>query len=156
MREVLPEQVARARHLDSKAGTTAGFCATALALNLALGTSLLKRDLGSCGGTLIHVFFGLAVLALAAAALAAVFGGLRPMGFKDLDNDQIDAYSDRPKVVTAPVELRMTWLRTMTEMAMSARKAGDDKAKWSRRATTLLSLGVVGVIGQASTLLLAS
>ncbi len=156
MREVLSEQVARARHLDTKAGTAAGFSATALALNLALGSTLLKRDLGSVGGTAIHISFGVAVLFLGAAALTAIYAGLKPMGFDDLHEEAIDSYGARPKVITPPAELRLTWLQNLTKMALSARKTGDSKATWGTVVAILLIAGVLGVAGQAATLVVAS
>jgi hypothetical protein len=152
IREVSAEQRARGRHLDLKTGTLAGFAATALTLNATLGRPLLVADLGSVGSASATAAFLLAVLAFGLAAGFAVVGGLRPMGHDDLTEEQIDAYSDRPKVITPVPDLQMTWLRTMTEMALSDRAAADAKAAWARRSTWLLAAGLVGAAGQAVTL----
>ncbi len=156
VREVSAEQRARARHLDSKIGTLAGFGATALTLNTTLGRPLLEADLRSGATVVVTVSFLVAVVAFALAATVAVIGGLRPMGHDDLTDAQIDAYSDRPKVVTPAADLRMTWLRTMTDMARSDRSAADAKAKLARTATVLLGIGLLGVVGQAVTLAFSS
>jgi hypothetical protein len=92
----------------------------------------------------------------AASVLAAVVGVLRPSGTDDLDETAIDGYADRPKVITPPPELRETWLQTVKEMALSDRKAGDAKAKWSNIGVVLLALGIVGLLVQAVTLGIAS
>jgi hypothetical protein len=156
MNAVIAEQRARARHLDTKTGTIAGFCATALTLNVALGLPLLREDLGATGETLARLSFGIAVAALAIAAMVAVFGVMKPMDHDDLDEDGIDAYSNRPKVITPPEELRMTWLRTLTSMAISDRAAADAKSRRSTAAVVFLALGVLGIVGQAGTLLAMS
>jgi energy-converting hydrogenase Eha subunit A len=152
VREVSAEQRARARHLDSKTGTLAGFAATALTINATLGRPLLEADLPRGASTVVTASFIVAVVALGMAAGVAVLGGLRPMGHEDLTEAQIDAYSDRPKVVTPAPDLRMTWLRTMTEMTQSDRVAADAKARFAQVATVLLGIGLLGVLGEAVTL----
>ncbi|MGH2839726.1 MAG: hypothetical protein ACRDKY_02740, partial [Solirubrobacteraceae bacterium] len=151
MKDVSAEQRARARHLDAKTGTLAGFSATILTLTVALGRPLLAEDLRGAGNMLIEVFFMITVIALTLAALAAIGGVLRPMGHYDLEESQIDAYSDRPKVITDPAELRMTWLRTVTDMALSDRAAGSAKSKFAVAAVVLLIVGLLGDAGQAIT-----
>lgn len=152
MREVSAEQRTRARHLDTKTGTIAGFCATVLTLNVTLGRPLLEANVSDCERTIIRWLFLVGSLALALAALVAVAGVLSPMGHQDLTNEQIDAYSDRPKMTTPPEQLRETWLRTMTDMAISDRKAGEAKGKRAKWAVWLLALGLICVAGEAVTL----
>jgi hypothetical protein len=156
MREVSAEQRARARHLDTKTGALAGFCATVLTLNVALGQPLLKMKLAPDAHSAIRILFLIASLLLALAALIAVAGVLRPMGHDDLTEEQIDQYSDRPKVITPPEELRMTWLRTVTDMTISDRKAGGAKSIRSNAAVIALVLGLLAVAGEALTLFFAS
>jgi hypothetical protein len=156
--EVANEQRGRNRHLDTKAGSIAGFSATALTLNLTLGRPLLLqpfRASGSAHGVIRDAFIASAAL-FAAAVLAAVVGVLRPTGTHDLDETAIDAYADRPKVITAPSKLRETWLQTLTAMALSDRKAGNTKARWSNVGVVLLALGILGLLVQAITLGIAS
>lgn len=152
VREVSSEQRARGRHLDSKTGTLAGFAATALTLNATLGRPLLAADLPAFASAAVTVSFVVAVVALGAAAGVAVVGGLRPMGHDDLTEAEIDAYSDRPKVVTPAEDLRMKWLRTLTDITLSDRAAADAKARFAAVATVLLAVGLLGVLGQAVTL----
>lgn len=156
MREVSAEPRARARHLDTKTGALAGFCATVLTLNVTLGQGLLNAKLGSGAHSAIRIEFLLASLLVGLAALVAVGGVLRPMGHDDLTEEQIDAYSDRPKVITAPADLRMTWLRTVTDVTISDRKAGGAKSFWSTIAVIPLVLGLLAVAGEALTLFVAS
>lgn len=152
--DVMEEQRARSRHLDTKCGALAGFCVTALTLNVVLGRPVLAEDLGSVGDVIVEVSFVVASAALAGAAIIAVWAG-RPMGFDDLTEQQIDAYSDRPKVITDPEDLRMTWLRTLSVMTESSRSLGDKKAKHSIRSVRLLLVGVVAIATLAVTLVFA-
>lgn len=152
MRDVSAEQRARARHLDTKTGTLAGFAATALTLNATLGRPLLSAEASSNCMSTIRAFFVVSVVALALAVLIAVGGVLRPMGHADLDEDAIDGYSDRPKVTTDPQDLRMTWLRTVTEITKSDRKVGNAKSLMATISVLLLAIGVLGVVGEALTL----
>jgi hypothetical protein len=152
MKEVSAEQRARARHLDTKTGTLAGFAATVLTLNATLGRPLLEARLPEAAASRVESFFTISVITLALAALVAVVGVLRPMGHKDLDEEQIDAYSDRGKVNTDPEDLRMTWLRTVTEMTISDRKAGTWKSRLGNVAVVCLAIGLCGVAAQAVTL----
>lgn len=156
IREVSAEQRARARGLDAKAGSLAGFCGTVLTLQVTLGQAVLKARVTSSAHSAIRILFLVASVCLAIAALIAVFGLLKPMDHRDLTEEQIDQYSDRPKVVTPPQDLRMTWLRTMTEMTISDRAAGDAKARRSNAAAIVLALGLLGVAGEAITLFLAT
>lgn len=152
MSEVSAEQRARARHLDTKTGTLAGFAATVLTLNATLGRPLLDANLPKDAASRVEVYFTVSVIALGLAALVAVVGVLRPMGHKDLDEEQIDAYSDHEKVNADPEDLRMTWLRTVTEMAISDRTAGTRKARLGNLAVLCLAIGLCGVAAQALTL----
>lgn len=156
MAQVSEEQRSRARHLDTKTGTIAGFCATVLTLNVTLGRPLLAADLSPHAHSAIRIFFLIGSLSLAIAAFVAVAGVMRAMGVEDLTDEQIDAYSDRPKVTTPPEDLRMTWLRTMTDMTRSDRQAGNAKATRSDIAVAFLALGLVAVAGEAFTLFLAT
>jgi hypothetical protein len=151
MGEIADEQRGRNRHLDTKAGSIAGFAGTALTLNLILGRPLLAQRFPSspwAHGAIRDAFLAAAVL-FAAAALASVVGVMRPTGTKDLDEAAMDSYANRPKVITPPPELRETWLQSVTAMALSDRKAGDSKVHWSNVGVVLLALGVVGLLVQA-------
>lgn len=152
MQEVSQEQKARARHLDLKAGTLAGFCATILTLNVALNASLLGHGAAATPPLAFRILFFVAALALATAAIVAVVGVLKPMDHDDLTDEQIDAYSDRPKVTTPAPDLRMTWLRTVTEMTRSDRRAGNTKSTGINISVGFLAVGLICVAGQAGIL----
>jgi hypothetical protein len=156
MKDVSAEQRARARHLDTKTGTIAGFCATVLTLNVTLGQPLLKSKVAPFAHDVIRLLFLIGSIALGLAAVVAVAGVLRPMDHEDVTEEQIDAYSDRPKVITPPDDLRMTWLRTMTNFTISDRKAADAKSTRARWAAILLTVGLLAVAGEAITLFFAS
>jgi len=152
--EVGEEQRGRSRHLDTKAASIAGFAGTALTLNLTLGRPLLLQHFAEHGwahGVVRDAFIGSAVM-FGLAAVTAIVGVLRPTGTEDLDEEAIDGYANRPKVVTPPPELRETWLQTLSKMALADRKAGDSKAKWSTIGVALLGLGILGLLTQAVTL----
>jgi hypothetical protein len=158
MAEVAEEQRERNRHLDTKAGSIAGFAGTALTLNLTLGRPLLEQHYGTypwAHGLIRDAFIGSALM-FAAAGVTAIGGVLRPARTKDLDEEAIDAYADRPKVITPPPELRETWLQTVVATALADRKAGNTKATWSNIGVVLLVLGIVGLLVQAATLAVAS
>lgn len=152
MREVGAEQRTRARHLDTKIGALAAFSGAALTLNTTLGRPLLDESLPRGGSVAVTVSFLVAVIGFGAAAATAIVGGLRPMDHFDLTEEQIDAYSDRPKVTTPASDLRMKWLRTVTDVAISDRAAADAKAKAAVAVTKLIAAGLIGVAGQAVTL----
>ncbi len=158
MAEVAEEQRERNRHLDTKAGSIAGFAGTALTLNLTLGRPLLEQHYSTYPWAhgLIRDAFIVSALMFAAAGVTAIGGVLRPARTKDLDEEAIDAYADRPKVITPPPELRETWLQTVVATALADRKAGNTKATWSNIGVVLLVLGIVGLLVQAATLAVAS
>lgn len=156
MREILQEQRARVRHLDVKAASLAGFCATALTLNLTLGRPLLGEHFAGPAHAWVRDFFLGSTVMLAASALVAVIGVLRPLKTEDLDDEAIDSYADQPKVKAVPAELREKWLQSLGKMALADRQQGTSKATWSSVAAVLLALGIVGLMGQAFTLGIAT
>jgi hypothetical protein len=149
MREVAEEQLGRTRNLDLKASSVAGFAATVLTLNLTLGLPLLEGHWGTAAHAWIRDFFIASSVMFAAAAIVVVAGVLRPVSSDDLDETAIDGYADRPKVITPPPELRIVWLQTVSKLALSDREVGNAKAKWSSVAVILLALGILGLLGQA-------
>jgi hypothetical protein len=156
--EVGEEQRGRSRHLDTKAASIAGFAGTALTLNLTLGRPLLQQHFAGhawAHGVIRDAFICSAAM-FALAALAAIVGVLRPTGTKDLDEEAIDGYANRPKVIAPPPKLRETWLQTMAEMTLADRKAGNAKATWATVAVVLLGIGILGLLAQAVTLGVAS
>jgi hypothetical protein len=139
----------RNRHLDIKAGSVAGFAATALTLNLTLGRPLLLEHFNGPAHSWIRDFFLGSAVMFACAVFVTAIGVLRPMPTDDIDEAAIDAYADRPKATTPPAALREVWLQSMKTFAIADRASGDEKAKWSKWAARLLGLGIVGLLGEA-------
>lgn len=73
MAEVAEEQRERNRHLDTKAGSIAGFAGTALTLNLTLGRPLLEQHYSTypwAHGLIRDAFIGSALMFAAAGVRA--------------------------------------------------------------------------------------
>jgi hypothetical protein len=156
VRSVVDEERARGRHLDVKAGSFAAFIAVALSLEAGLAPNAYGADLlnGEAEG-IFTVFFIGAIFSFLIAGILAVLGALAPQKHPGIDEEQIDAYSDRPKVTTPPDDLQMTELRTLTEVAIGDRAAYDRKARVLTFASLFVAAGILGISGQAVTIALA-
>jgi len=153
VRDVLAEERARARHLDQKGGALAGFTAISISLEAGLAPTAYDGKLLSCQSEAVFtVMFVLAVASLLVAAGLAIVGVLSPKDQWGVTDEQIDAYSDRPKVITPPEDLRIAELRTLTEIAKLDRQTIDSKARFLKFASLALGLGVLGISGQALTI----
>jgi hypothetical protein len=155
-REILAEERARGRHLDQKAGAFSGFTAIALSLEAGLAPNAYGGTLLTCQSEVVFTtMFVLAIGSLLAAAAIAILGVLAPQPHPGVTDEQIDDYSDRPKVITSPADLRIAELRTLTEVAVGDRRAYDRKAKRLTYASVALAAGVLGISGQALTIALS-
>ena len=153
VRRHLEEERARGRHLDQKAGAFSGFTAIALSLEAGLAPNAYNGEQLSCQTeVLFTAMFVLAIGSLLAAAGIAILGVLAPQSHPGVSDAQIDAYSDRPKVMTPPEDLRIAELRTLTEVAVGDRRAYDRKAERLTYASIALAIGVLGISGQAITI----
>jgi hypothetical protein len=153
VRDVLAEERARSRHLDQKAGAFSGFTAIALSLEAGLAPNAYGGELLNCAAKAVFtVAFILAIGSLLGAAGIAILGVLAPQPHPGVTDEQIDGYSDRPKVTTDPADLRISELRTLTEVAIGDRKAYDKKARRLTYASIALAIGVLGISGQAVTI----
>lgn len=153
--DVRNQERARGRHLDTKTASLLGFSAVTLTLNVTLGSSLLQRALSQTWHNVARYSFLVAVVSLGLGAVVAVVGVLRPVGRNDISEKGIDAYADRPKVITPPDDLRETWLQTVASVALDDRRGNNFKADVSAVAALLLAIGVLGIVGQATTLVFA-
>jgi hypothetical protein len=155
-RDILNEERARARHLDQKGGALAGFTAISISLEAGLAPTAYDGKLLDCQSEIVFTaMFVLAIASLLAAAGLAILGVLSPKDQWGVTDEQIDAYSDRPKVITPPDDLRMAELRTLTEIAKRDRQTVDGKADFLKYASLALGLGVLGIAGQALTIALS-
>lgn len=156
VREILAEERARGRHLDQKAGAFSGFVAIALSLEAGLAPNAYGGTLLGCQSEAVFtVMFILAIGSLLTAAGIAILGVLAPQTHLGVSDEQIDGYSDRPKVTTPPADLRMTELRTLTDVTVGDRQAYDRKARRLTYASIALAIGVLGISGQAITIAFA-
>jgi hypothetical protein len=114
--DVRNQERAREQHLDTKTASLLGFSAVTLTLNVTLGSSLLRRALSHTWHDVARYSFLVAVVSLGLGAVVAVVGVLRSVGRHDISEEGIDAYADRPKVLTAPQDLRDTWLQTVASV----------------------------------------
>jgi hypothetical protein len=152
-RDILEEERARARHLDQKGGALAGFTAISISLEAGLAPTAYDGKLLDCQSEAVFtVMFALAIGSLLTAAALAILGVLSPKDQWGVTDEQIDAYSDRPKVITPVEDLRMAELRTLTEIARRDRRTVDKKAQFLKFASLALGLGVLGISGQALTI----
>lgn len=153
VREILAEERARGRHLDQKAGAFSGFTAIALSLEAGLAPNAYGGTLLTCQSEAVFtVMFVLAILSLLSAAGVAILGVLAPQPHPGVDDEQIDGYSDRPKVITSKQDLQIAELRTLTEVTVGDRRAYDRKARRLTYASIALGIGIVGISGQALTI----
>jgi hypothetical protein len=153
VRDILEEERARARHLDQKAGAFSGFTAISISLEAGLAPNAYGGQLLTCQSEAIFtVMFIIAIGSLLVAAALAIIGVLSPKPQWGVTEEQIDAYSDRPKVTTPADDLRFSELRTLTEIAKRDRKTIDKKADFLTYASVALGLGVLGISGQALTI----
>ena len=156
VREVLAEERARGRHLDQQAGAFSGFVAIALSLEAGLAPNAYGGSLLACQSEAIFTaMFVLAIGSLLTAAGISILGVLAPQPHPGVSDETIDGYSDRPKVITSPADLRITELRTLTDVAVGDRRAYDRKARRLTYASIALAIGVLGISGQAVTIAFA-
>jgi hypothetical protein len=152
-RDILDEERARARHLDQKGGAFAGFTAISISLEAGLAPNAYGGGLLTCQSEVIFtLMFVLAIGSLLAAAGLALIGVLSPKPQWGVTDEQIDGYSDRPKVITPVDDLRFSELRTITEIAKRDRQTVDKKADFLKYASIALGIGVLGISGQALTI----
>lgn len=153
---VVADENERQRHLDTKAGTLAGFVAVALSLEAGLGASVLLHDRLTCAPKILfEVFFAAAVVTLGLAALFAVLGVLVPQTYLGVDEAQIDDLCNEPTMSASTPELRERLLATLVEITLEGRRRNNKKAKWLKAAALSLAAAVSAIAAQGLTLLFA-
>lgn len=153
---MLEDERARGRNLEAKTSTLAGFTGAILALTAGLGRDVSDLDLGSVGDTVFLGFFLVAVLALAARALVAVVGVLRPQERLGITRSQLRQFSEFPLISTPPVQIQGSMIATLVEAFDAERALNDRKARLTYYAAVGLGIGLVGVTGEAVTVALAT
>jgi hypothetical protein len=149
----LADEETRQRHLDTKAGTLAGFVAVALSLEAGLGASVLTTDeLGCAVRALFIFFFVVAVLGLAGAALSALLGVLAPQPYLGLREEILSGLATRAEMEVDEDVVRERQLATVVDIALYGRWTNDRKAKWLGWAARALAIAVVAIAAQGLTL----
>jgi hypothetical protein len=119
----------------------------------ALGASVLIDGSLSCASrTLFVLFFVVAVLALATAALFALFGVLLPQDYPALDDEQIRAMATEEEMKSPPNQVRERLLTTLCGIIVETREANDSKARALHWTAISLGIGLVAIAAQAISL----
>ena len=143
----------RQQHLDTKAGTLAGFVAIALSLEAGLGASVLLDQSIACGvRALFIIFFVVAVLGLATSGLFALLGVLAPKDYLALDDAQIEQMSTRAEMQRPANEIREKQLATLADLILHARATDNRKARSLKIASIALAVAVAAIAAQGLTL----
>ena len=143
----------RQQHLDTKAGTLAGFVAIALSLEAGLGASVLVDQSIPCGvRALFTLFFVVAILGLAASGMFALLGVLAPKDYLALDDNQIEQMSTRAEMERPANEIREMQLATLADLILHARATDNRKARFLKVASIALAVAVASIAAQALTL----
>jgi len=143
----------RQQHLDTKAGTLAGFVAIALSLEAGLGASVLVDQSIPCGARALFIlFFVVAILGLAASGMFALLGVLAPKDYLALDDNQIEQMSTRAEMERPANEIREMQLATLADLILHARTTDNRKARFLKVASIALAVAVASIAAQGLTL----
>jgi hypothetical protein len=147
------DESARQQHLDSKAGTLAGFVAVALSLEAGLGASVLLEQSMACGVRVLFIlFFVVAVVGLAVSGLFALIGVLAPRDYLVLDKAQIEGMATRAEMQRPTDDVREKLLATMSDLIVGARATNDKKAFALKVASIALAVAVAAIAAQGLSL----
>jgi hypothetical protein len=150
---LVDDERSRGQGLETKTSTLAGFTGAILALTATLGRDLLKLDMGSVGDVAQGALFAVAVSALAAGSVIAVLGVLRPQQRLAVARSELRRFAEFPLLATPPVEIQGRMIITLVDALENERRVNDRKANLSRWAGFALAVGLLGVAGQAITML---
>jgi hypothetical protein len=141
----------RARHLDSKAAQLLTFSGVVLALTGTLGGLALSAHLAGAARVLAGVFFIGALVVLLIAAVCALVA-FRPAQYLGLDEDALEKFTEAPKIYLPAWRVRGDIATGLFRPLRRAYDRNEWKAKWIKRAATMLVLGLVVVAAEASIL----
>ena len=146
----------RQRHLDTKAGTLAGFVAVALSLEAGLGATVLnKTSLDCTAETLFVVFFVAGIGGLALAAMLALLGVLAPKDYLEMTEEAIKGLASAEELNAPPSVIRERQLVTVVDITLQGRKTNDAKAKRLKGASISLACGIGAIAAQGLVLAFA-
>ena len=133
-----------------------GFTGAILALVAGFGRDPFRLDLGGAGDIAFAASFAVAVVALAAGAILAVFGVLRPQERLAIARGEIRKFSTFPLIATPAMEIQGRMINTLVEAFERERSVNDRKARLTQQAALALVVGLVSVAAEALTVSLAS
>jgi hypothetical protein len=156
VQRLVEDERARGQALEAKTSTLAGFTGAILALVAGFGRDLFRLDLGGAGDIAFAAAFAVAVVALAAGAILAVFGVLRPQERLAIARGEIRKFSTFPLIATPPMEIRGRMINTLVAAFERERSVNDRKARLTQQAALALVVGLVSVAAEALTVSVAS
>lgn len=146
---LLDDERARGQGLDAKTSTLAGFSGAILALTATLGPQILQQTSGAFAEALVRVLYVLTVAALAAGAVLAVAGVLRPQQRLAIATQELERFGQFPVIAAPRIEIQGRMINTVVEALVHERGLNDRKARLSRYTGAALAAGFGGVAAQA-------
>jgi hypothetical protein len=146
---LLDDERARGQGLDAKTSTLAGFSGAILALTATLGPEIFARTSGAVAEALVRVLYVLTVAALAAGAVLAVAGVLRPQERLAIATQELERFGEFPLIASPRIEIQGRMINTVVEGLIHERRLNDRKARLTRYAGLALAGGFTGVAAQA-------
>lgn len=156
VQQLVAEERARGHNLEAKTSTLAGFTGAILAVTAGLGRDVLEIDLGGVGDPLFRAFFLITVLALGIGAVLAVLGVLRPQHRLAVAAGEMKQFAELPLIADPPMKIHGRMIKSLAEGFEAERRVNDRKAKLTHYAAVALAVGLVGLVGEALTVLVGS
>jgi hypothetical protein len=144
----MADERTRGQALDAKTSTLAGFSGAILALTATLGAALFDRDLGAAEPG-VQALFVLGVMTLAAAAILAVAGVLRPQPQLSVSMEEMRKFPEFPLIATSKLEIQGQMLATTVDAIAAERRINDRKASRTTQAARALVAGYAAVAAMA-------
>jgi len=148
-RSLLDDERARGQGLDAKTSTLAGFSGAILALTATLGPQIFARTSGAFAEALVRTLYVVTVLALAAGAVLAVAGVLRPQQRLAIATSELERFGQFPLIAAPRMDIQGRMINTVVEGLVHERRLNDRKARLTRYAGLALATGFAGVAAQA-------
>jgi len=150
---LIEDERARGRALDTKTAQLATFSGTILTLDVALGTLALRESLGCVADVVLPACFLIAAVGLVTSAGCAIGGVLIPQKFLSIDRDAVKGFARYPLLSTDATVVRAKLLTSITDIQLPRERTRNDrKAEWTKGAAIALMVGLAGIAGQAITI----
>ncbi len=150
----MEDERARGQALEAKTATLAGFSGAILALTATLGAALFDRDLGVVE-PVVQALFIAGVVMLAAAAVLAVGGVLRPQPQLSVSTEELQRFPELPLIAASKLDIQGEMLATTVDAIAFERAVNDRKASRTTHAARALVAGYAAVAAMAVILALS-